>query len=151
MIRSEGTVVAVEADSNQVWVEIPERASACGSCSSAAGCQTGLLGKGGGARRYRVENRIGAAPGDRVSLVVADGTVLRASWFSYFLPAILAIAGALVGQGMGNDLWAIAGTLVGLVVGFAFLRWNEGRIRRSSVVLGLDRPSVAACHLSESI
>lgn len=151
MIKSEGIVVEVDAQANAVWVEIPERAAACGSCSSASGCQSGLLGLGGGTRRYQVENRIGAVLGERVSLVVADGTVLRASWFSYLLPAILAICGAFVGQAVGNDPGAIAGTISGLVVGFFYLRWNDGRIRRSSAVLGLDRPQAAACHLSESI
>lgn len=154
MIQSEGVVVDVDADGRHVWVEIPERAAACGSCSSASGChsKSSLLGAEGGVRRYRVENPIDAKLGDRVSLGVADGTVLRASWFSYLLPALLAVAGASLGQHFGDDPGAIAGTVFGLVIGFGYLRRADRRLRRASVLLlGLDRPPSAVCHLSESL
>ncbi len=151
MISSEGVVVALDAGGQDVWVEIPERASACGQCSSAGGCHSGLIGLGNGARRYRVTNRIGARLGDRVSLTVAEGTVLRASWFSYLMPALLVIAAAAVGQNVGNDPGAVAGTLLGLGGGLFFLRWNETRLRRSGSVLSLERSQVAACHISESL
>jgi sigma-E factor negative regulatory protein RseC len=151
MISSEGVVVAIEADSQDVWVEIPERASACGNCSRADGCHSGLIGLGNGARRYRVMNRIGARLGERVSLTVAEGTVLRASWFSYLMPALLAIAAATVGQSLADDPGAIVGTLFGLGGGLFFLRWNETRLRRSGSVLSLERSQVAACHISESL
>lgn len=152
MIRSEGIVVAIDPDRSHVWVEIPGRASACGSCSSAGGCHSGLLGAKDGARRFRVENRIAATLGDRVSLGVADGTVLRASWFSYLLPALLAIAAAGLGQHLADDAGAIAGTVLGLAIGFAYLRWMDRRMRRESMLLlGLDQPRNAACHLSESL
>lgn len=148
MIRAEGKVVGVEGD--QVLVEIPERAAACGNCKSAGGCHSGLLGVSGGERIIRVANRIGARVDDRVSLGIADGNLLRASWLSYLLPALLAIAGAAGGQALGGDLFSIAGTLLGLGAGFTYLRHAGGRAHRQGAMISLERPRSAACQWSES-
>jgi sigma-E factor negative regulatory protein RseC len=123
MSRCEAIVVAVAGD--EVWVEVPGRAPACGSCKSADDCQTGLLGLSAGPRRYRLENLIGARVGDRVSLNVADGTVWRASLASYVLPLLLAIMGAAIGQSVADDAWAVVGMLAGLACGWVLLRRRE--------------------------
>jgi sigma-E factor negative regulatory protein RseC len=123
MSQCDAKVVAVAG--NQVWVEVPGRAPACGSCKSSDDCQTGLLGLSAGPRRYRLENQVGARIGDRVSLEVADGTVWRASLASYVLPLLLAIAGAAVGQSAAGDAWAAAGMLAGLACGWVLLRRRE--------------------------
>lgn len=148
MIRAEGRVVMV--DGAHVLVEIPERAAACGNCKSAGGCHTGLLGLTGNDRRVRVANRIGARLHDRVSLGVTEGNLLRASWYSYLLPALLAIAGAGAGQTLGGDIPALAGTVFGLIVGFTYLRLVGQRASAKGAMLSLERPRVAACHVSES-
>ena len=149
MIRSEGMVVEVDSERKELWVEIPERSAACGNCSSSGACQTGVYGEGG-ARRYKMANQIDAKVGDRVSFGVADGILLRASWFSYILPAVLAICIGAVGQGMGGDPGAIAGTLVGLAIGFFWLRRTERRAKESGEILSLERPQ-AMCHVRELV
>jgi sigma-E factor negative regulatory protein RseC len=127
---SECSGIAIEADANFVLVELPARAQACGNCKSADGCHTGILGLSSGPRRYRVANDIGARVGDRVSIRVAEGAVLRASLISYLLPALLAIFGAAIGQMMAGDLAALAGTISGLVLGAFWLRRSELRARQ---------------------
>lgn len=148
MIRAEGRVVGVEGD--QAVVEIPERAAACGNCKSADGCHSGLLGLSGGARTIRVVNRIGARVDDRVSLGIADGGVLRATWLSYLLPALLGIAGAAMGQSLGGDPGAVGGTLLGLAAGFVHLNRAGRRANARGAMISLERPQSAACHWSES-
>jgi sigma-E factor negative regulatory protein RseC len=135
---SQCDAVVVEASGNEVWVEVPGRAPACGSCKNTDACQDSLLGLSAGPRRYRLENRIGARIGDRVQLTVADGTLWHASVASYVLPVLLAIAGAVVGQTAGGDAWAAMGTLAGLGCGLVLLRFKELRARRQDSFLSLD-------------
>lgn len=144
MSRCDAVVVAV--DDSEAVVEVAGRAPACGSCKSADGCQTGLMGLSDGPRRYRVANGIGARPGDRVSLSVAEGTVFRASLVSYLWPALLAIAGAAAGQWLAGDGGALAGTLFGLILGFVLLRQSELRLRQRGSPLSMQA-SLPEIHL----
>ncbi|MDP2824345.1 MAG: SoxR reducing system RseC family protein [Sulfuritalea sp.] len=137
-LGSQCDAVVVEASGSEVWVEVPGRAPACGSCKSADACQDGLLGLSAGPRRYRLDNLIGARVGDRVSLTVAEGTLWRASLASYVLPVLLAIAGAAIGQALGGDAWAIAGTLAGLGGSLALLHRNEVCARRDGSLFSLQ-------------
>jgi positive regulator of sigma E activity len=136
MTQCDAIVVAVTAD--QVWVEVPQRVSACGSCKSADGCQAGVPGLMAGPRRYRLDAACEAQVGDYVSLRVAEGALWQASWASYLLPALLAIGGAAIGQSFAGDILAVAGTLAGLGFGFALLRLNELRARRAQGLFSLQ-------------
>lgn len=135
---SQCDAVVVEVSGDEVWVEVPGRAPACGSCPSTDACQEGLLGLSAGPRRYRLENRTGARLGERVSLTVADGALWRASLASYVLPVLLAIVGALVGQSLAGDAWAAIGTLAGLGCGFVLLRSKEIRARHDGKLFSLQ-------------
>ena len=135
---SQCDAVVVEASGNEVLVEVPGRAPACGSCETQDACQTGLLGLSAGPRRYRVENSIGARVGDRVSLTVADGTLWSASLASYGLPVLLAIAGAAIGQSVAGDPGAATGTLAGLGCGLLLLRRKELRARHDASLFSLQ-------------
>jgi sigma-E factor negative regulatory protein RseC len=135
---SQCDAVVVEASGNQVLVEVPGRAPACGSCQTQDACQDGLLGLSAGPRRYRLDNLIGARVGDRVSLTVADGTLWRASLASYGLPVLLAIAGAAIGQSLAGDPGAVTGTLAGLGCGLALLRRKELRVRHDANLFSLQ-------------
>lgn len=138
---SQCDAMVVEVSGSDVWVEVPGRAPACGSCKSADDCQTGLLGLSAGPRRYRLENLIGARVGDRVTLNVADGTVWRASLASYVLPLLLAITGAAIGQSVAGDAWAAAGMLAGLACGWVWLRRWELDARRDHTPFSLQLQS----------
>ena len=135
---SQCDVVVVEASGNQVLVEVPARAQACGNCQTPDACQAGLLGLSAGPRRYRLDNLIGARVGDRVSLTVAEGTLWRASLASYGLPVLLAIAGAAIGQSLAADPGAVTGTLAGLGCGLVLLRRKELRVRHDASLFSLQ-------------
>jgi sigma-E factor negative regulatory protein RseC len=136
MSQCEARVVAVSG--GEVWVEVAGRAPTCGNCKTADACQTGLLGLSTGPRRYRLENRIGAQVGDRVQLTVAEGTLWRASLWSYGVPLLLAIAGAIIGQFVSGDAAAVAGTLAGLGCGMVVLRLREVRARGEGNLFSLQ-------------
>ncbi|MCC7311004.1 MAG: SoxR reducing system RseC family protein [Sulfuritalea sp.] len=140
MSRCEATVVAVKG--HEVWVEVPERAPSCGNCKTVDACQTGLLGRGSGPRRYLLENRIGAGVGDHVQLTVADGTVWRASLLSYVLPLLLAIGAAAIGQFAAGDSGAVIGTLAGIGCGLLLLRRSELRARGDASLFSLQIESL---------
>ncbi|MCF8198402.1 MAG: SoxR reducing system RseC family protein [Sulfuritalea sp.] len=126
---SQCDAVVVKASDSQVWVEVPRRASACSNCQTPEACQDSLLGFSAGPRRYRLENSIGARVGDRVQLVVAEGTLWQASLASYVIPVLFVIIGAAVGQSLAGDLAAALGALIGLGCGLALLRIKELRAR----------------------
>lgn len=143
MTQCDAIVVAVSA--GQVWVEVPQRAPACGSCKSADGCQAGVLGLTAGSRRYRLDAVCDVQIGDRVSLRVAEGAFLYASFMSYLLPVLLAIGGAAIGQSVAGDISAVAGMLTGLGLGFALLRRNELRARRVQGLFSLQPQVKEVC------
>lgn len=143
MTQCDAIVVAVAAD--HIWVEVPQRTSACGSCKSADGCQTGLLGLTAGPRRYRLDTVCEVQVGDCVSLRVAEGALWQASWASYLLPVLLAIGGAAIGQSFAGDIAAVAGLLAGLGLGFALLRRNELRTRCAKGLFSLQ-PKIKEVH-----
>ena len=136
MSQCEARVVAVSG--SDVWVEVAGRAPTCGNCKTADACQTGLLGLTTGPRRYRLENRIGAQVGDQVQLTVVEGTLWRASLWSYGVPLLLAIGGAVIGQSVSGDAAAVAGTVVGLICGMGLLRRNEVRARGEGNLFSLQ-------------
>lgn len=135
MNRCEGVVIVLEND--EVWVEIAARAPSCGQCRQAGSCAEGLAGEDG-PRRYRIANRIGARIGDRVSLAVADGIVWRAALASYGVPLLLALAGAIGGQALGGDAWALSGMLTGLAAGLLLLRRRELAVRRDGRLVRIE-------------
>jgi sigma-E factor negative regulatory protein RseC len=135
---SQCDAIVVEALGSDVWVEVPDRAPACGNCKNPEACGDGLFGSGTGPRRYRLANSIGARVGDRVQLTVADGTLWQSALASYVLPILLAIGGAVIGQALAGDAWAVAGTLGGLGCGLVFLRRKEIRARHEGSLFSLQ-------------
>jgi sigma-E factor negative regulatory protein RseC len=116
VVRAEGEFALVEA----------EAGAGCGRCDSVRGCSASALGKLFCAtpRRFRVLNRVGARPGERVVLGVEDGAVARSAGAVYGLPLLLLTAGAVLGAGFGDapgtrDLYALAGAGIGLLAGLA--------------------------------
>lgn len=137
---SQCDAVVIEVNGGEVVVELPARAAACGNCKDSVACQDGVLGVGG-ARRYRLANRIGARVGDHVQLGIADGLLWRASLASYVLPLLLALAAAWAGQALGGDGAAVVGLLFGLACGLALLRRRELQARRDPAMISLQFPT----------
>ncbi len=135
MIEESGQVVELEGE--YAWIE-SERSTACGGCAVRKGCGTGALARVLGQRpvRLRVINRINVAVGDRVVIGISESGLLRGSLAVYAVPLAALFAGALSGHFIGGYLWpavrdplAIAGAVIGLLAGLAWLRQFGRRTR----------------------
>lgn len=126
VVRSEGQVA---------WVRV-ESPSSCGACGG-KGCGSSLYARMWHPREpeYPVDNPIDARPGDAVIVGVADGAVWSAVLHGYLLPLALLLTGALLGASRG-DGWAVAGGLVGLLLGVVWLRQRRDARRPTILRLG---------------
>jgi len=71
------------------------RSEACHSCGAKDMCNS--LG-GGKVMLVEAENRIGAAPGDRVVIEISDRAFLSGAFFVYFVPVVALVVGAALGN-----------------------------------------------------
>ena len=122
MMDQEAIVARVEGE--HAYVEVGGAGGGCGRCHETGGCQSGVLGQlfNSNPRQFRIANRIGAIPGDRVVVVVAEGATLRAALLTYVLPVVLflllgAVAGTVLGEAKNTDASAALGALAGLAIG----------------------------------
>lgn len=98
----------------------------CGHCSSEGGCGSGALSRlfcSTKPREFTVRNQAAAREGDEVQVSLPDGVLLRGALKMYVLPLALLLAGGIAGAGMAEkgasgDLYAAAGALAGLLLGF---------------------------------
>lgn len=121
---------AVVVQTNKVFALV--QASGTNGCSACEGkgCGSGKLTQlfCSKPREFKVDNRINAAVGDEVIVSVPDGSVLRGIGLVYLLPLALMFAGAmLLGAWAESDAYRALGALLGLVVGFAFVKWLSTR------------------------
>lgn len=93
----------------------------CGHCHETGGCQSGILGRlfCSEPRQFRILNSIGAAPGDRVFVHVAEGATLRAALLTYVLPVLSLLLGAFAGNAIGDGGSGDVATALGALCGFA--------------------------------
>lgn len=115
-----GIVRTVDGDQADVEVE----QGGCGRCHEKGGCGGQSLTRmfASGPRKYRVDNTLGAAVGERVTIAVASGSVRRAANLAYGVPLLAAIGGALAGTAWRGDLGGIAGAVVAFVVAVMYVR-----------------------------
>ena len=73
----------VATEGREAWVETSRRSS-CGSCE-AKSCGTGTLSQilGRKTQRMRVDNPVGAKPGDRVVLGISESALIKGSLAVY--------------------------------------------------------------------
>ena len=90
----------------------------CGRCHEKGGCGGQQLTQMfcNGKKIFQVDNAIGAAVGDRVTIAVAPGSVRRTANLAYVLPLIATIVGAALGA-----LSAIMGGAVALIISFLYV------------------------------
>ena len=124
----ETRAIVVQTD-KQVTLVQASQGNGCGQCDG-KGCGTGKLSQlfCSKPRQFAVDNRINASVGDEVIVSVAEGAVLRGIGLIYLLPLLLLLTGAtlaslLATQPEQRDIYAAAGALFGLVIGFVFARW----------------------------
>ncbi len=133
-----GVVRAVHGEQAEVAVD----ESGCGRCHEAGGCGGQNLGRmfAGGPRTYRVDNTLGVAVGERVTIAVAAGSVRRAANLAYGVPLLAAIAGALAGNVMLGEPGSIGGAILACAAAMLLVR------RRSRADAGnpADQPHIVS-------
>ena len=95
--------------------------------------------------------RSSAKVGDEVQISIPDGVLLRGAIKMYVLPLILLLAGGMAGvsladgEAAGRDSYAVAGALIGLLLGFIFAKLSPraGRAVASSIVTPVAPNSVS--------
>ncbi len=138
MIEQPARVVAV--DGPYAWVE-SERTSACGQCSAKGSCASGALARLLGRRsvRLRALNRAAAVVGDRVTIGIDEGVLLRGALLMYGLP----LAGLLAAAATGLAIWGEAASVLaggaGLAAGFLFVRHRTRRAAERGLPVVLSR------------
>jgi sigma-E factor negative regulatory protein RseC len=130
MLTEVARIVAVDDDG--VWVETV-RQSTCGTCSAQKACGHGLLNQISNGRRNLVKvlpgtvNRERCHIGDDVVISIPESVVLKGSMIVYMLPIISMLAGAAFMStlfGSSPDAGAALGSILGLALGFAVVRWH---------------------------
>jgi sigma-E factor negative regulatory protein RseC len=144
MIEQTALVVSVQGDLAEVE---GERQGTCGGCAGEGACTTSLIARYFGRSRpvLQVENPIGARPGDRVTIGLAENTLLTASFLAYLAPLLAmigaAIAGAQIADFLAPDYVRGLSILAGLGGLVATLGWLT-RLSRAGSLATRCRPRI---------
>lgn len=137
MIEQSAVVIRTEGENALVEVQ---RQGACGSCHAKQGCGTGILQSSIGRRAMRMtaRNACAAHTGDEVVVAVPERGFIKTAFYTYFLPLLLMLAGAVIAQqfewsgtGFNSDFGALAGAIAGLVIALLLLRQYAKKIEKN--------------------
>jgi len=134
----EQTAEVIQSASDGVWVQAVEP-SGCGTCGG-QGCSSRRIAElfQRKPRQFLVDCDLALAPGDRVVVGIADGSVLNSALRVYGLPLGLMLAGASLAQAtQPGDGAALVGMLIGGGVGWLLAR--GGRTARPVVLRREDK------------
>lgn len=103
-----------------------QRKNACESCAMKSGCGQSAMTKLSASHclELNVGNQIGALPGDIVIISVPESGAISASLRVYFLPLILLMLGAIMGNYLDaaaettGEIWTVLFSMIGLATGF---------------------------------
>jgi sigma-E factor negative regulatory protein RseC len=125
MAESGSTVRAVVLHLDGEIADVEVESGGCGRCHEEGGCGGVLLTQMycKGPKNYRVDNKVGALIGDRVTVAIAPGSVRQTANLAYGVPLIALIAGAVVGGAIYDDPGAIAGAILGLMGALVYVRF----------------------------
>ena len=123
MIDAQGTITAVNGDTADVLMD----ETGCGRCHEEGGCGGHNIGKMlcASPRTFRVLNPGNSAVGNRVTVVIAEGTVRRSAVLAYVVPLLALFVGALGGSVLAGEVGAIVGAVSGLFCAWLVLRYAQ--------------------------
>lgn len=123
MIDAQGTITAVNGDTADVLMD----ETGCGRCHEEGGCGGHNIGKMlcASPRTFQVLNPGNSAVGDRVTVVIAEGTVRRSAVLAYVVPLLALFVGALGGSVLAGEVGAIVGAVSGLFCAWLVLRYAQ--------------------------
>jgi len=112
MAREEGVVASIEKDG---WAQvITTRGDACANCSSSHFC--GAMGSGAN-MVVKALNRARAGIGDRVTLEIGSGTLVKSALIVYLLPVLGLVGGMII----GSEIDGGTGTTIPMILSFGGL------------------------------
>lgn len=123
MIDAQGTITAVNGDTADVLMD----ETGCGRCHEEGGCGGHNIGKMlcASPRTFQVLNPGNSAVGNRVTVVIAEGTVRRSAVLAYVVPLLALFVGALGGSVLAGEVGAIVGAVSGLFCAWLVLRYAQ--------------------------
>ena len=122
LISHTGRVHAIEGNTAQIAV----MTAACSSCGHAGGCSIGKLA--GKQRQSLIAVPAdGLRLGQSVTLTLDESRLTQAALLGYLRPAVMFLAGAVLGESVGEkvdagDTLAVIGAGIGLLVGLLVTR-----------------------------
>ena len=118
-----------KAESAQfIWVET-EVKSTCGSCEAQSNCGTGAIAKAFANKREKLHFRFDETVkiGQKVRLGIPEENLLKASMLVYFLPLVILVFSALIGQellpliGLLSEIWLVIFSALCTYLAFKFV------------------------------
>jgi len=146
---SEPPVAESSAAHSTATLEI-ERKIACGLCGQTRGCGNSILGKlfAHQSTAFKAQNLINAKVGDSVIVGINEKALLKSALLIYILPLASMLIGAILATQIHNtNGYAMLGALVGLVLGFV---WVKGHAMSSSY-FKLQQPVILRLATQETI
>lgn len=132
----EGVVRSITDGSALVAVPV----QGCASCGERKRCGVGKFSAGGRSTLVTLPACEGLKPGDAVTLGAEQGAINRAALVGYLLPALLIVAGAVVGDRVAHsDAAAALGAGFGLLSGLVVTRAISRAFRAAAAPLSLQR------------
>ena len=135
MIEERAVILSLDSETSlsdsTATLEI-ERKIACGLCGQTRGCGNSIWGKlfAHQSTAFKAQNRINAKVGDSVIVGINESALLKSALMLYILPlASMLIGTILATQLQDTNGYAMLGALLGLVLGFA---WVKGHSMSSS-------------------
>ena len=135
MIEERAVILSLESEPSAVdstaTLEI-ERKIACGLCGQTRGCGNSIWGKlfAHQSTAFKAQNRINAKVGDSVIVGINESALLKSALLLYILPLVTMLIGAILATQIHNtNGYAMLGALVGLVLGFV---WVKGHTMSNS-------------------
>ena len=136
----EQTAEVIRTAPDGVWVQAVEP-SGCGTCGG-QGCSSRRIAElfQRKPRHFLVDCDLAVAPGERVVVGIAHGSVLNSALRAYGLPLGLMLTGALLAQAIHpGDGAALAGMLIGGAAGWLVARGSRAErpvvLRREDNIL----------------
>ena len=102
-----------------------ERKTACGLCGQTRGCGNSIWGKlfAHQSTAFKAQNRINAKVGDSVIVGINESALLKSALLLYILPLASMLIGAILATQLHDtNGYAMLGALLGLVLGFAWVK-----------------------------
>ena len=148
-LESEPSAAHSTAAHSTATLEI-ERKIACGLCGQTRGCGNSIWGKlfAHQSTAFKAQNLINAKVGDSVIVGINEKALLKSALLLYILPLATMLIGAILAtQIHDTNVYAMLGALVGLVLGFV---WVKGHAMSSSY-FKLQQPVILRLATQETI